>query len=1080
MYKSKSGKYFSMALFILGMMGLSALAGTINTLDVPFSDNFESYTNRTPLIDGTNGWYASSNSVIVQTNIVYRGTNAAMIPPDCELSNRFVQVDGSNIWVSMMIQPCLIDASWVAADSLLPTNSTAGFYINSNGYYVVYNGTSGWTELTTMYDGSAAPRVASNQWSRFDLRMDHGNRTWALFSDSQLLRTNIAFVNSDNFSFSGFDIQNIGLDPTNYEATPGYLDNVSVSYTPPSNFPDQTNSWQPVLAISVTNVSRIIWGGQSASSNSFQVWKSSGYLPLLFTNLITYATSCGTCTDWLSVAQANGTSHGEPSTVWLVLTNTASLPVSTQAYNATVQIDGTDKFFGISASNSPQYITVSLYVLDAPKLSVTPLYLTNSVTIGHRAAGQYFYVANTSTPPRFSMDYTVSSGTSWITNNPVSGSVIDETNLIALTYPTEALGLGWHTGVVTVIATGTQDVHVAMRVNSLPVLSNSWNAGQNNITEGETLPATNFYVWNSSAWPTGTMQFTVSSDSDWLSLSPASGTSSGDRQAITITYANVSSLLPGEYLGTITLVGQDVSTGDAASKSPTNLVVRLTVRGRATLVTDTTTLSGSVMENCVSTSPAAFNIWNGAGAPHGGLNYTVSPSVSWLTVSPSSGTVTNDHKAITVIWTPGGLAPGNHTGSIIVDGTDALTGGRAQGAPQTISVQMNVISRSPVNYEKPSIYGPPYIGQKLTARKGLWQNMDRLTFAYQWQRADNAAGTALVNISGEIASNYVVAVADRGKYMRIAVTATDANPIPRSTTAYSVLVPSAKIKAVTGDFGGDGVTDLWFFDPSTGMWRVSFAADIFAEGQFGSAGMMAVTGDYDGDGYLDLGVYDRDHGMWHLLLLPSGVYFSGSMFGGIYEETIATPVPADYDGDGATDVALYVRGYWAILYSSLGRIVLVPPIAGEDAAPVPADYDGDGIDDLAVYDSGLWTIQDVWGEQWSVSFGSAAWIPVPGDYDGDNITDIGIFSQSANVWNMIYSSSGVTHSRSFGTSRGANLPLQGYYDHDAYCDPATLNYSANGDFFVWCVTRSFYDHVPYKGTNSQTYQKSINEWRVSW
>ncbi|MDO9541517.1 MAG: VCBS repeat-containing protein [Kiritimatiellia bacterium] len=840
---------------------------------------------------------------------------------------------------------------------------------------------------------------------------------------------------------------------------------------------------QPVISVDVTNVSRTVWEGQNAASNSFQVWESSGTnLALYFTNTVIYTSG----TNWLSVTPTNDTSHGEHKTVWLIF-NTTNLSISNQPYQATVQIAGTDDG-GTKAVNSPQSILVSVLVQGfQPRLGVSPLSLTNSVTVGYRAPVQQIYVANTSVPPQVSMAYSVVSQTNWITVSPSSGAVVDETNAVAFTYLTENLSLpNVYTSVVTVTALGiaTQNVEVVMRVNSAPVLS--WNAGQktwtNSIIEGETLSGTNFDVWNGSAAPTGTLRFTLSDDASWLSLSPVSGTSSGDRQAIAVTYS-VTNLSPGVYTGVVTFAGVDDSTGVSASNSPLTIVANLTVRGRATLATDTDSLTNSILENYGATNATAFNIWNEAGMP-GGLNYTVTSLADWLNVSPSSGIITNETNAITVVWMTGSRAPGTYSGTIIVDGTDELTGSRARNAPKTINVQMMVLSRTPVNYEKPTIYGTPYIGQTLTVRDGLWQNMDRLTFTYQWQRVNNAAGAGVTSLSGETTSNHVVVVADRGKYMRIAVTATDANPTPLSTIVYSELVSAAKIKAAPGDFNGDGITDLWFFDPVTGMWRASFAANSFAEGQFGSAGMTEVPGDYNGDGILDLGLYDSAHGMWYILYLPSGPSLSGSMFGGLTEETQATPVPDDYDGDGQTDIALYWRGYWAILYSTLNRIVVVSPIAGAAAVPVPADYDGDGVTDLGVYNSGLWTIRNVLGQQWSVSFGSSAWMPAPGDYDGDHISDLGIFSQASNVWSMLYSTSGATTNamftntfRSFGSSIRDNLPRQGYYDHDRYCDPATLHYSSSGDFVIWCVTRTANTNFIYRG---QTYQKSINDWRVSW
>lgn len=1083
MSTNRTEKYCSAAILAAGMMILTAAAEKTN--DVPFADDFEVYTNRTPLIDGTNGWYASSNAVIVQTNIVYTNgvsAKAASIPPDCFLSNRFNKISNSNIWLTMHIRPAR-DNLGNAADYYVTNNQSAVFYVNTGGYCVAYNGTNGWNEFSELMDGGGAPQIGSNEWGRIDLRLNTSNHTWALFVNHQLLSTNLAFADSNYSSFAGFEILGPGEKDTNYPASfaaTSYLDNVLVDYLAPSDITAATNNWRPFMEMDLTNISRTIWKGQSASSNSFHVWKSAGCLPLDFTNTITY-TNCGGYTNWLSITPANDTSHGEQRTAWIVLTNTVNLPVSNQPYQALVQIDGADGFMGVSASNSPQSILVSVLVQGLPpSLQVLPLALTNTVTAGHNPPGQNIYIANTSATPRVSMTYAITSDKEWITPGAASGSVVDETNEIALAYSTAGLAPGWHTGVVTVTASGiaTQQVQVVMRVNSRPGLA--WTAGQrawtNIITEGTTLPGYTFEVWNSSGAPTGTMQFALSDNADWISLSPVSGESSGDRRTISVTY-NVASLAPGGYTGTVTLAGTDEATGLAASNSPLKIVADLLVRGKASLAVDTDSLSNSVMANCSVTNLAAFNVWNDAGVPRGGLNYSITSQADWLSISPSSGLLTNETDTITVIWSAGSRAPGTYNGSIIVDATDELSGSRARNAPWTINVRMTVLSRSPSNYEKPTIYGAPYIGQTFTARKGLWQNMDRLTFTYQWQRANDPAGNGLTSLAGEITSNHVITAADRGKYLRIAVTATDPVPPPNSATAYSDLEPVAKIRAAPDDFDGDGIADLWFFDPATGMWRGAFNANAFAEGQFGWTGVTAVPADYNGDGILDLAFYENAHAMWYVYVMPSGPIINGSLLGGMTEETQATPVPADYDGDGCADVALYWRGYWAILYSSLNRIVILPPIAGMGAVPAPEDYDGDRLTDIAVYDSGLWTVSNAFGEVWSVSLGSSAWLPVPGDYDGDNIADIGVYSQVSNIWKMIYSSSGAVHSRRFGSSSGANLPRQGYYDHDPYCDPAAMYYSADGDFLIWCVTRTSDTNFTYRG---QSYQKSINNWRVSW
>jgi hypothetical protein len=1058
-------------LFILALILANALPAAAVINDVPFSDDFEVYTNQTPLIDGLNGWFASSNSVIVQTSVVYSGTNAAMIPPDTYLSNRFNSVYDSNIWATMRVRPGL-DNAGLAANAELSTNSTVLFYVNTSGYFVVYNGNSGWQELPTMLDGAASPRLASNTWSRVDLGINHSNRVWTLFVNYQLISTNIQFANTNVSSFSGFDVHGPGLAQTNY------LDSVVLTYQFPSNLTEQTNNWNPVLGVDVTNIARTIYQGLNAPSNSFHIWKQSGCFPMPFTNAIIY-TNCGVYTNWLSITPSSDTSYGDLRTMWLVFDAT-NLPASNQAYRAYVRIDGTNNIYGLQASNSPFYVSVALTVQGSPALWVSPLYLTNSVTVGYRALPQSIYIANTSTPPRASMAYSVSSPDSWISPSSGSGSVVDETNTVGITYLTENLTAGWHTGTATVTATGirTQDVVISMRVNCRPVLS--WDAGQktwtNVVVQGGTLSSFTFDVWNGSADPTGTLRFALASSASWLNLNPVSGTSSGAHQTVTVSY-NVSGLPPGVHTGAVTLTGTDDTTGAPASNSPLAIIAQVTVKGRAVLATDVDAISNSILESYGDTNSAAFRVYNGAVEPRGGLNFMISSCPAWLQISPTSGTVTNETNAFSVIWLTQDKAPGTYSGSIVVDGTDAVSGGQASGAPKTIRVQVTVLSRTPVNLEKPTIYGTPYIGQTLTAREGLWQNRSRLTLAYQWQSATNVSGCGLGNIAGETTTNHVVAAGERGRYMRIAVTATDNNPSPRSATAYSEFTANSKIRPAPGDFNMDGISDLWFFDPLSGMWRASFTANSFGEGQYGGPGMIDVPGDYNADGIMDLGLYDPSSAMWYVLMLPSGPGLSGSMFGGLAEEKEATPVPADYDGDGQTDIALYWRGCWAILYSTRNRITIIMPFADQDATPVPADYDGDAIIDLAAYKAGLWTIRNVYGEIWNVSFGSSTWLPAPADYDGDTIGDLCVYNQATNLWAIVYSSTGTTNTRSFGSSNGANLPCEGYYDHDPYCDPATIQYSTDGDFVIWCVTRTTDTNFTFRG---QSYQKSINKWRVSW
>ena len=85
--------------------------------------------------------------------------------------------------------------------------------------------------------------------------------------------------------------------------------------------------------------------------------------------------------------------------------------------------------------------------------------------------------------------------------------------------------------------------------------------GSNAITES-------FDIFNSGA---GMLSYSISDDQTWLSCSPASGTSTGEQDAISVTY-NTIALAIGSYSATITI------TASGAPNTPQSVTVNLTVR----------------------------------------------------------------------------------------------------------------------------------------------------------------------------------------------------------------------------------------------------------------------------------------------------------------------------------------------------------------------------------------------------------------------------------------------------------------------------------------------------------------------
>ena len=200
-------------------------------------------------------------------------------------------------------------------------------------------------------------------------------------------------------------------------------------------------------------------------------------------------------------------------------------------------------------------------------------------------------------------------------------------------------------------------------------------------------------------------------------------------------------------------------------------------------------------------------------------------------------------------------------------------------------------------------------------------------------------------------------------------------PSPAPTPEYMVIS--------SGDYTGDGDSDLAIFRPESGLWAVRGLGRVY----FGGLGDIPISGDYNGDGYADVGIFRPSTGLWAIKEV-SRIYFGNST---------DMPVPGDYDGDGSCDVAVYDKstGLWAV------RDLTRAYFGAADDFPVPADYTGDGFVDPGIFrpSSGLWAIRGLT----RVYFGGVGDTPVPGDYvwyggQGQWAADIAIFRGSTGLW----------------------------------------------------------------------------------
>lgn len=194
-------------------------------------------------------------------------------------------------------------------------------------------------------------------------------------------------------------------------------------------------------------------------------------------------------------------------------------------------------------------------------------------------------------------------------------------------------------------------------------------------SEGGSHPPLSFAIWNSSG-NNNPMDYSLFNDVAWMSISPANGYSTGEHDAITISF-DTSDLPCGSYTGIITVA----STDAVNTPLPLEVIVDITP---ISLELSTTSLSLNVPLG-QSTTPYNFEIWNSA--HQSVMNYTITDDADWLSVSPTNGTSTGERDWINVFFDTAILPDGYHTATITINSTDATN------TPRTIHVFVDIFGQ---------------------------------------------------------------------------------------------------------------------------------------------------------------------------------------------------------------------------------------------------------------------------------------------------------------------------------------------------------------------------------------------------
>ncbi|WP_243398024.1 SpvB/TcaC N-terminal domain-containing protein [Leptospira kmetyi] len=208
-----------------------------------------------------------------------------------------------------------------------------------------------------------------------------------------------------------------------------------------------------------------------------------------------------------------------------------------------------------------------------------------------------------------------------------------------------------------------------------------------------------------------------------------------------------------------------------------------------------------------------------------------------------------------------------------------------------------------------------------------------------------------------------------------------------------------------GDFNGDGISDMLFFNPKSGNWKAAegrkeggYNFKIYANRYQGYNNNEKirffkgnVSGDYNGDGRSDIAFYlpeTRDF----IVAEHDGRVFQfksyGRLMAGVPDIFRMEWFPGDYDGNGLSDSVLFDEptGQWTLMLNKGGSFEFLR-FAKKFQNLFRGDYSPDGnLDSVSTNDS-----TKAGKNRDKINF-------LVGDYNGDGRTDISLYDARSGRW----------------------------------------------------------------------------------
>ena len=335
------------------------------------------------------------------------------------------------------------------------------------------------------------------------------------------------------------------------------------------------------------------------------------------------------------------------------------------------------------AGNGTQRAADSLYQATATltaagggtTLSANPTSLSfSSAQNGPVPAAQTISLTSSGAALSYTVTSSTTSGGTWLSATPAS-STSPGTETVSVN-PT-GLAPGTYHGTVTFASSGASNsplsVPVTLVVAATPNLTLAPSALTFASQIGGTAPAPqSFSVGSTSTVLSYTVTTSTTSGGNWLSATPASGTTGTGTETVAV---NTTGLAIGTYTGTVTVAST------AAGNSPQIVAVTLNVTSGPALTVTPNSLTFNFQIGGVALAAQTFSV----GSTGAALSYTATTSTTsggnWLSATPTSST-TPRAEMVSVNTT--GLAAGTYSGRV------SIASAAAGNSPQTVAVTLNI------------------------------------------------------------------------------------------------------------------------------------------------------------------------------------------------------------------------------------------------------------------------------------------------------------------------------------------------------------------------------------------------------